>query len=51
MNFESIIGQDRAVAALRRALRSDRVAHAYIFAGPTGIGKMTTANAFARALV
>jgi DNA polymerase III subunit delta' len=51
MSFDAIIGQDRAVAALRRAIGSQRVAHAYIFAGHAGVGKMTTALEFARALV
>jgi len=51
MSFDSIVGQDRAVAALRRALRADRVAHAYVFAGHPGVGKMTAALEFARALV
>jgi DNA polymerase III subunit delta' len=51
MSFDAIIGQGRAVAALRRAIRSERVAHAYVFAGHEGVGKMTTALAFARALV
>jgi DNA polymerase-3 subunit delta' len=51
MSFDSIAGQDGVVGALRRALRSGRVAHAYIFAGLPGVGKMTTARAFAQALV
>jgi DNA polymerase-3 subunit delta' len=51
MSFASIRGQDRAVAVLRQCLASDRVAHAYLFAGPRGVGKMTTAEAFAQALL
>ena len=50
MSFDAIAGQDRAIAALRRALRSGRTAHAYVFAGPAGVGKMTTALEFAKAL-
>lgn len=42
-----IVGQDRAVAALRAGLRSDRIHHAWIFHGPPGVGKFTTALAFA----
>jgi len=51
MSFDSIVGQDRAVGALRRALRADRVAHAYLFTGRSGAGKMTTAVEFTKALV
>jgi len=51
MTLDAISGQDRAVAALRRAIRSRRTAHAYLFAGPPGVGKNTTALLFARALV
>ena len=51
MSFRSIQGQDRAISALRRALQSDRVAHAYLFAGCEGVGKMTVAVEFAKALV
>lgn len=50
MTFESIRGQERALATLRRALDRGRLAHALIFAGPGGIGKRTTARALATAL-
>lgn len=50
MGFESIVGQDRAKALLRNALASDRIAHAYLFAGPPGSGRMEMAGAFAQAL-
>jgi DNA polymerase-3 subunit delta' len=43
-------GHDIAVADLRRAVASDRVAHAYLIAGPDGVGKTALAHAFARAL-
>jgi DNA polymerase III subunit delta' len=42
-----IVGQDRAVGALRAALASKRIHHAWIFHGPAGVGKFTTALAFA----
>jgi DNA polymerase III subunit delta' len=42
-----IVGQDRAVGALRSALASKRIHHAWIFHGPAGVGKFTTALAFA----
>lgn len=50
MGWESVIGQDRVVETLRRALSRDRVAHAYLFHGPEGSGKRAAAIAFARAL-
>jgi len=49
--LDAIRDQPRAVALLRRALATDRVAHAYAFVGPTGAGRMTTALAFAQALL
>jgi DNA polymerase-3 subunit delta' len=49
--LEAIEGQPRAVALLRRALAADRVAHAYAFLGPAGSGRMTTALAFAQAIL
>jgi len=49
--LERILDQPRAVDLLRRALASDRVAHAYAFVGPTGAGRMTTALAFAEELL
>jgi DNA polymerase-3 subunit delta' len=45
-----IIGQEEAVGALRRAMSRDRVSHAYLVAGPPGVGKATLARAFAQAL-
>ena len=45
----AIRGQDAAVALLRRALTADRVAHAYAFVGPVGVGRRLTALAFAQA--
>ena len=49
--FSTISGQDEAVALLRRALATDRVAHAYAFVGPAGSGRKSAAVAFAKALV
>jgi DNA polymerase-3 subunit delta' len=45
----AIVGQDRAVARLRTALAGGRAHHAYLFDGPDGVGKRTTAVAFAQA--
>jgi DNA polymerase-3 subunit delta' len=49
--LEAIRDQPRAVDLLRRALASGRVANAYAFVGPAGSGRMTTARAFAQALL
>jgi len=49
--LERVQDQPRAVELLRRALASDRVAHAYAFIGPPGAGRMTTALAFAEELL
>lgn len=49
--FDSIIGQERALQTLTAAMRCGRVHHAWIFAGPPGVGKRTTALAFAAALL
>ena len=46
----ALAGQERAVAALERALREGRVAHAYLFVGPEGVGKRTLALKLAQAL-
>jgi DNA polymerase III subunit delta' len=48
--FEAIREQDEAVDMLRRALEGGRVAHAWAFIGPHGVGRRTTALAFAKAL-
>lgn len=45
-----LVGQDRAVAALQRALAEGRVAHAYLFVGPERVGKRTLALRLAQAL-
>ena len=51
MSFESIRGQEHGVEVLKRALLRDRLHHAYLFAGPLGVGKERTARAFASALL
>lgn len=47
MRFEDVPHQDRAISILRRALRSGRVHHAFLFDGPEGVGKQATARALA----
>jgi DNA polymerase-3 subunit delta' len=51
MSFEEIFCQDRAIEILQRAFASGKWAHAYIFAGPEGVGKFKTAREWARLLL
>ena len=48
--FDEVVGQDHVVSTLRNALITDQVAHAYLFAGPRGTGKTTTARILAKAV-
>jgi DNA polymerase-3 subunit gamma/tau len=48
--WEEVVGQDHVVQTLRNAVRAGRVAHAYLFAGPRGTGKTTTARLIAKAV-
>ncbi|MDX1392854.1 MAG: DNA polymerase III subunit gamma/tau [Gemmatimonadota bacterium] len=48
--FEELVGQDHVGATLRAAVESGRVAHAYLFSGPRGVGKTTAARILAMAL-
>ena len=48
--FNEVIGQDHVTAPLRAALANNRVNHAYLFSGPRGCGKTTSARILARAL-
>jgi len=49
-NFNEIIGQDHICTTLQNALKSGRIAHAYLFTGSRGIGKTSTARILAKAL-
>lgn len=49
--LSGVLGQERAVGTLRRAIDAERVHHAWIFHGPPGVGKFTTALAFASILL
>ena len=50
-NFENIIGHEQNIEHLENAIENGQVSHAYIFNGEDGIGKMTTAKAFVKALL
>lgn len=49
-NFEDLVGQKHVIKTLKNALEHNRIAHAYLFAGPRGTGKTSTAKIFAEAL-
>ena len=51
LQLSDIVGQDQSVAYLKQTLTGDRRPHAYIFAGPTGVGRCTTAEALAATLL
>ena len=48
--FEDMVGQEHLVKVLKNAIASGRVAHAYLFSGPRGVGKTTAARILAKAL-
>ncbi len=48
--FETVIGQDHVTLTLRNALRDGRMSHAYLFTGPRGTGKTSTARILAKAI-
>ena len=48
--FSELVGQDHIVRTLSNAIESKRIAHAYLFVGPRGTGKTSTARLFAKAL-
>jgi DNA polymerase-3 subunit delta' len=49
MSFDQILGQEKAITVLRNALRNGRLAHAYLFIGPEGVGKRLTALTLVKA--
>ena len=50
MKFEDVVGQGHVTVTLRNAITTNRLAHAYLFGGPRGVGKTTTARLLAKAV-
>ncbi|MCM8797660.1 MAG: AAA family ATPase, partial [Candidatus Omnitrophica bacterium] len=49
-NFDEIVGQNHITSTLKNAIKNNRLANAYLFAGPRGVGKTSTARILAKAL-
>ena len=49
-NFEDLIGQEFVAATLKNSIKTGKIAHAYLFTGPRGCGKTSTARILAKAL-
>ncbi|MBT8230218.1 MAG: DNA polymerase III subunit gamma/tau, partial [Bacteroidia bacterium] len=49
-NFDEVVGQDHIAQTLKNALKNDQLAHAFLFAGPRGVGKTTSARILAKVL-
>ena len=47
-NFDDVVGQDKVVKVIEHAIEANRISHAYLFSGPRGTGKTTTAKIIAR---
>ncbi|WP_456396547.1 DNA polymerase III subunit gamma/tau [Desulfurobacterium sp.] len=48
--FSDVVGQEHVTETIKNAIKTGKIAHAYIFAGPRGVGKTTTARIIAKAL-
>ena len=49
-NFDSIVGQEFAIQAIKNSIQNERIHHAYLFSGTRGVGKTTIARIFAKCL-
>ena len=50
MSFDTVVGQSALTTTLKNAVKSGKLAHAYLFCGPRGVGKTTCARIFAKAI-
>ena len=50
MSFDAVVGQEALTTTLKNAVKSGKLAHAYLFCGPRGVGKTTCARIFAKAI-
>lgn len=50
MTFDTVVGQSALITTLKNAVKSGKLAHAYLFCGPRGVGKTTCARIFAKAI-
>ena len=50
MTFDAVVGQQALTTTLKNAVKSGKLAHAYLFCGPRGVGKTTCARIFAKAI-
>lgn len=50
MTFDSVVGQSALTTTLKNTVKSGKLAHAYLFCGPRGVGKTTCARYFAKPL-
>jgi len=50
MSFDTVVGQSSLTTTLKNAVKSGKLAHAYLFCGPRGVGKTTCARIFAKAI-
>jgi DNA polymerase-3 subunit gamma/tau len=50
MTFDTVVGQEALTTTLKNAVKSGKLAHAYLFCGPRGVGKTTCARIFAKAI-
>ncbi len=49
-NFNNLVGQEFVVSTIKNSIEAGRIAHAYLFCGPRGVGKTSSARLLAKAL-